>query len=435
MESNVPREPFEISRDELYEQVWTTPLDHLGKKFGVSGSYLARVCDALRVPRPPVGYWQKKSVGKAKPRPELPVALPGDQLTWSKDRQLAAPRRSRAQPDTSDSAATKLTRTRCHAFLVGVDEHFRKSRRIEEGEFLRPYKLLLPDIVASETSLVKAIDLANEVFSALKRKGHRVLFAPPDQRMRRASIEERETPGKDRRYGRYSTASIWSPHRPTITYIGSTPIGLALTEMTERVALRYMNGKYFREDSDQVRFARPHQLTNSWISEHDRPCDRFRLVAYSPLHGVDWSETWQETTENSLRSMIPEIILRLEASTDKLQALMTAAEKEAARQQHEWDEAQERSRRNDDRRRVAQALVESHTQLTSIMEKWAAAMNVERFFQEAEMRIQSLEGERRIQLRERLALARSMLGTLDPLDHLKEWLAPEERYRSKYVDG
>lgn len=53
-------------------------------------------------------------------------------------------------------------------------------------------------------------------------------------------------------------------------------------------------------------------------------------------------------------------------------------------------------------------------------------------FQEAERRLEGVETERRAQLTERLALARAMLGTLDPFDYLEEWLVPEERYKSKY---
>jgi hypothetical protein len=49
------QEAIEISREDLYEQVWTTPISQLAAKFGVSGSYLARVCEALNVPRPPLG--------------------------------------------------------------------------------------------------------------------------------------------------------------------------------------------------------------------------------------------------------------------------------------------------------------------------------------------------------------------------------------------
>lgn len=60
-------------------------------------------------------------------------------------------------------------------------------------------------------------------------------------------------------------------------------------------------------------------------------------------------------------------------------------------------------------------------------------MFVERFFDEAGRRLENVVAEHRAKLRERLALARAMLGALDPLDFLKEWRAPVERYTSKYI--
>ena len=130
--------------------------------------------------------------------------------------------------------------------------------------------------------------------------------------------------------------------------------------------------------------------------------------------------------------MISVIVQKLEGSKDELQALMAAVREEAARRQREWEEAQERYRREEDQRRVEQARVESQKQLSNIMDEWASAMSVERFFREAEERIQGLDAKRRAQLAERLALARAMLGALDPLDYLEKWLSPEERYKSKY---
>jgi hypothetical protein len=53
-----------ISRDELYALVWTTPMNRLGTKFGISGNGLAKICDRLEIPYPPPGYWAKKEAGK-----------------------------------------------------------------------------------------------------------------------------------------------------------------------------------------------------------------------------------------------------------------------------------------------------------------------------------------------------------------------------------
>jgi hypothetical protein len=54
-----------VSRQELYEMVWSMPMIKVAEQFKVSGSYMARVCSALRVPRPERGHWAKLAVGKA----------------------------------------------------------------------------------------------------------------------------------------------------------------------------------------------------------------------------------------------------------------------------------------------------------------------------------------------------------------------------------
>ncbi|MGO4403636.1 hypothetical protein AB4Z10_05135 [Bosea sp. RAF48] len=316
--------------------------------------------------------------------------------------------------------------------LIGVDESFRKSRSDEKNEFLRPYKHLLPDIVASADHLSAALDIANQIYDALDQKGYRVMFAPADQEMRRRHVDEQEVPRKDRKYGRYQTGSIWSPRRPTVTYVGTIPVGLVLTEMTERVTMRYLDGSYVREDSKLVRSARPWQLTNSWTTEQDLPCGRFRFVAYCPLANIEWSTSWQDTQSADLKSLVHSIVSRLENSETELQTLIVAEEKAAAQRRKERAEAHERYLRQEDRRAVERALAESKEQLADIMQKWAAATAVERFFQEAEKRMEQVDDERRAHIQTRLALARAMLGEQDPLAFLSDWLAPDERYQPKY---
>lgn len=431
---NAASPPAGITREDLFERVWTTPINHLAEKLGMNHYQFARICEALNVPRPPAGYWQKKAVGKEAPRPELPAALPGDHVRWSKGTRLLAPLPKRVYRRVERKAADRPQRPARHPMLIGVDESFRKTRTDEKNEFLRPYKYLLPDIVASADHLSTALDIANEIYNALDLKGHRVMFAPADHEMRRRHVDEQEVPRKDRKYGRYQTGSIWSPRRPTVTYVGSIPVGLVLTEMTERVTMRYLDGSYVREDSKLVRSARPWQLTHSWTTEQDLPCGRFRFVAYCPLANIEWSASWQETDAAGLKSLVPSILARLHGSEAELQALIDAEEKAAAKRRKEWAEAQERYRRQEDRRAVEQALSHSKKQLAEIMEQWAAATAVERFFVEAEKRLEHLGEDRREHIQSRLALARAMLGEQDPLSYLADWLAPDERYQTRYPD-
>lgn len=430
-----PSKNFEITREALYEQVWSTPIMHLAEKFGVSGSYLARVCTALNVPRPPVGYWQKKAVGKDRPRPDLPAALPGDPSSWTKDKALP-PVLQRAVPAKSArTSKTKVARSGRHPMLIGVEVHYRKTRTNHENEFLKPYKQLLPDIVATKNSLEQAIAHANRLYNALEKNGHRVMIASASKDMRRIAIDEREVKQKDRQYGRYSFGTFWTPYRPTITYVGDVPVGLALTEMTERVTMRYSNGGYVRVTDKPRKHVRSWASDHTWTTEQDIPSGRFKLVAYSPLSGVDWTETWQETKEHRFSALVPTIIEKLESSEKRLRSLMAEAEVERVRRSREWEEQQERRKRQEDQRCVEQADAKSREHLSEIMNNWASTMAVERFFQEAQDRAERLDPEQRATVIERLELARAMLGTLDPLEHLEGWLAPDEIYKSKYDQG
>lgn len=430
MNSSLRQKNVKISREDLYEQVWATPVNQLANEFGVSGSYLARVCEALNVPRPPVGYWQKKAVGKAEPRPDLPPSLLGDQVTWSKNEALAAPVKKAPQPPSvhTGTSEAKFARTRCHPLLQGVEKNFCKTRKFNKGEFLKPYKYLLPDIVTSEASLDQALEIANKIYNAFEDRKHRVILAS-NQNMHRLAIEEREDPGKDRTYGRYFAVRIWSPCRPTITYIGAVPVGLALTEMTEKIPLRKTSNN---GDIKKSRLEKPWEIDNSWKMEQDFPCGRFRLVAYSPFSDVNWMQSWQETAKTPLLGMISSIISELEGEGPKIHKLMIAAEERAAQRQREWQQEQEDWRREENNRRLEQAHAQSQKQLLNIMDKWAKSLAIKRFFSEAEERAALAEPERSARLMDRLALAKSMLASSDPLDYLEEWPSPQECYTSTF---
>lgn len=53
------------NRDELYKDVWETPMWTLATKYGISDVGLAKVCRKLMIPLPGRGYWAKKDAGHA----------------------------------------------------------------------------------------------------------------------------------------------------------------------------------------------------------------------------------------------------------------------------------------------------------------------------------------------------------------------------------
>jgi hypothetical protein len=66
-----------LSRQELFDLVWSKPLRDLAGVFGLSDRGLAKLCDRYGIPRPPQGHWVRVSFGNAASRPSLRRAPEG----------------------------------------------------------------------------------------------------------------------------------------------------------------------------------------------------------------------------------------------------------------------------------------------------------------------------------------------------------------------
>jgi hypothetical protein len=61
-------------REELYDDVWKSPIREIAKLHGISDVALAKTCRKLFIPLPGRGYWAKKAAGQpVQPRPLLPL--------------------------------------------------------------------------------------------------------------------------------------------------------------------------------------------------------------------------------------------------------------------------------------------------------------------------------------------------------------------------
>lgn len=421
-----------LTREELYKLVWSEPMTKIGEKMGVSGSYLARICTLLNVPRPERGYWAKMEVGKAPPVPPLPAPQPGDPLAWSKEgEKLPAAARPRAPTRRKNEVQpVKIARNQTHGLLRNVRALFEKGYPIDEGAWLKPYKKLLADVTSSEACLDKALGLANDLYNAFESVGHRVVLAAANTGLRRGQVEEREAGGAPRQHWQYS--GLWSPYRPTVVYVGTVAIGIAIIEMSEHVTLRYLGGKYVRDTAALA--AQQFGRDRSWTTTRDIPSGRLRVVAYAPYGDVSWSQQWQETKTASLKSSLRTIVEAVEAQAPKIVAMLEEAERRAEIQRREREAQHQRWLREDDRRRISQSVTESQKELDEVIGRWAEIIRVEQFLAGVEARAAELEIAERTKVEERLRLARDFLGSQDPLAFFRDWKTPAERYQPRYMD-
>lgn len=77
MNYSLARQQKLITREELYKQVWETPMSRLGKEYGLTDNGLRKICDRLNVPYPPRGYWAKKAAGQKVVTYKLPTQQEG----------------------------------------------------------------------------------------------------------------------------------------------------------------------------------------------------------------------------------------------------------------------------------------------------------------------------------------------------------------------
>ena len=65
----------ELTRQGLYDLIWSTPALRLSADFGISDVAIAKRCKKLNVPRPPRGYWARVEAGQKPQKSPLPPSL------------------------------------------------------------------------------------------------------------------------------------------------------------------------------------------------------------------------------------------------------------------------------------------------------------------------------------------------------------------------
>lgn len=432
-----------VTREQLYELVWSKPMLRVAEDFGVSSSYMARVCTELRVPRPPQGYWTRVEFGAKPTRTPLSPNRDGDVKSWQPGSSISNTQRTAqktqpvkpVRPAEGESPAkhgrparrstvttTVASPISVHPMLMNVNPIFLKTRRVDNG-LLRPFKKVLVDILTSEETLTKAIDTANALFLALRAKGHQVTFIAPQSYPHRHNVDVFEKPGKHHDYATY-----WSPDRPTVVYIGEVPIGLTIFEMVEEVETVNVGGKYIPVRDLTEQQLRRYSGIHHWRSTKVQPTGRLALQAYCPTSArVKWVESWKENKPGELRGLVDKVVRTLESAVPTLKEQLEQARAQAEEEHRLWVEQRKKWEEEYQRQREAAAAKAAMEDLHLIIEKWGTAQRIEAFFDAALEAAKNLPPLQREAVVERVGQARKLARAPAPLEMLARWKTPQER--------
>lgn len=415
----------EVNRDALYNQVWQEPMTKFAKRYGVSSSYLAQVCDRLGVPRPERGHWAKLAAGKNVRIPVLPEAKPEHELVWSRS-GIPAPARNVVAPKPYRSPGTRSSRKKTadvpsvHPLLRDVRKLFLKGWRTENG-YLKPRKWNLVDIITSEKSLDSALEFANSVFLEFYRRSWMVKLEASNYRFRRPEVDDRPDGGRQRYAVRH-----WSPGRLTLLHLGTVMIGLTLIEDSEETEMAYVRGDYV-----PVATLSKRQIASTWTTHKDLPSGRFRLRAYSPYGGTNWQKEWSVKKDQDLEKFAKRVAGELKKATVEIAEQYAIAAEKSRREEQKWQEQLERMRIAEDEQLRSESLSKSTGALESLIADWGKAKAIENFFGELAQKVEHAPACDREHLRGRLEAARALTKAPDVFEILKGWQTPEELYEAK----
>ncbi len=181
-------EKIQLTRKELYEQVWSEPMIKLSKRYGLSDVGLRKRCKKFNIPVPALGYWRKKEVGRAEPPPPLPSFSGEESIEFHIKVQKAesppvdaehyteAEAKIAYEREDNNRICVPSTLRSPHPYVAKTKEAFEgaePSRYSRDKGLLSAHREKL-DISVSRNSLQRALRIMNALIKALEARGFKV---------------------------------------------------------------------------------------------------------------------------------------------------------------------------------------------------------------------------------------------------------------------
>ncbi|WP_431476387.1 hypothetical protein [Massilia eburnea] len=398
----------------------------IAKEFGVSSSYLARVCTRLNVPRPERGYWARIAAGQRAPKADLPEALPGDEISWNPGGGgVAIQGPTDARLETTVAArrtAAKASLKGPHDLIATAKPHFLAGNLSREGNYLKPAKRNLVDLVVTTESLDPALSLANELFNAFERKGHRVILAALNESVCRPEVDTRDTPTKQPSYN-----NLWGPARKTVLYVNGTPIGLTIFEITEATAMRYKGDGEYVKEADFVMPKGAHWEQFHWRSVKDIPSGRLCLQAYSSYYTAQWSRQWKERHPGDFLKKVTALVKEVIACEAEAAEAIATGKQRAEAEDMRWKAQQEQWRREELQRKREEAEKASRNELETLLVRCERWDRLDRLIEAVTMQAADASDESKARLDMLIDAAKRIEGRRPTLEDFLAWKTPHER--------
>ena len=171
-----------LTRNELYDLVWSVPLLTLSRKYAISDVGLRKICVRMEIPLPKAGHWQKLKFNKKTNQPKLSANYNGDKevslsLRTEEMKSIAAtPSPSKTlqqQIEQEMKPALSVPEKLCNPdkLIVAARESLNKKDRYEHNGMVSCERGEL-DIRVARPNIPRALRFMDTLIKALRKRGH-----------------------------------------------------------------------------------------------------------------------------------------------------------------------------------------------------------------------------------------------------------------------
>jgi len=369
-----------LTRAELYEKVWATPMRTLGQEFGISDVGLAKVCRKHNIPVPPVGYWRRKETGYKVTQPPLPAAEDGRE-------HLDIYIRERLRPEFEELARQVAPKIAIapdisHPLVLRSEKLLDRGKLNQRGLVISKNGALA-HILVSREQLPRALKVLNALLLALEKRGQPASWPKPENSLLAVSI----------------------------------------------------NGEAVRFSVSELTDSAPHVLTPSeakhpWSApKHDyKLTGRLQLqIANLPSFMGPIRRTWADGKQQRIEDCIGDFLVGL--------TVAAAAIKKNRQETEERHRLREEERKREEvERRIAEEQKRKAELVAELIGNWAEAVRLRKFIKaiEEETVSSDFSEEARNDIQQVVEWVRQYADTMDPLSSLPEAIEEFVRPESKY---
>lgn len=338
-----------ITREELYELVWTTPMSRLATEYSISDVGLKKLCARHNIPTPPRGYWARRNAGQKVARAKLPaskdgapIQLPVATLDEHGAEVQDALAQSIAEAKRPENRITVADRLRSPTELVRNAKSLLEDAAPDElGLLERPSACL--DVRVSRAQLPRALRIADALMRAFERRGWDVTVKPDG----------------------------------TIVLVDEVPIAVTI-----------------EEDIETFELPPKPELNSSYSFHYDRretgrrPSGSLTVSIREPHHLWNHSQqrNWRGSDKRALEDRLTDVIVGV-------LKLSSAVKADVARREREALEEQQRRRKVqlalDEQKRLRSALAQEKARVELLVDRaarWHESRSARLFIEEARKR-------------------------------------------------